>query len=74
MDEKFIKIIADELDIKNLESITRESTMKTLEADSLDTIEMVMKLEEEYKIEIPDSFEPKNLGELYDYVQKEYKK
>ena len=74
MDEKFVGIIVKELDIKNLENITSESTMKTLKADSLDTIELVMKLEEEYQIEIPDSFEPNNLGELYDYVQKEHKK
>ncbi len=69
MDERFVGIIADELEIKNLENITRESTLNSMGADSLDTIEIVIKLEEEYQIEIPDDFEPKNLGELYDYVQ-----
>jgi acyl carrier protein len=52
--EKIRDIIADQLDV-NPEAITMETDlMKDLEADSLDAVEIIMAIEEEFDLEIPD--------------------
>jgi acyl carrier protein len=52
--EKVRKIVADQLEV-SLEEIQPESSFANdLGADSLDTVELVMALEEEFDIEIPD--------------------
>ncbi|ABP67198.1 acyl carrier protein [Caldicellulosiruptor saccharolyticus DSM 8903] len=52
--EKVRKIIADKLDIEE-DKITPESSfLDDLGADSLDIVELIMELEEEFNIEIPD--------------------
>lgn len=52
--EKIKQIIAEQLGVK-LEEIKSESSfIDDLGADSLDTVELVMALEEEFNIEIPD--------------------
>jgi acyl carrier protein len=52
--ERVKKIVADHLGIK-IEEIKPESNfMADLGADSLDTVELVMAFEEEFKVEIPD--------------------
>ncbi len=52
--EKIRNIIADQLDV-NPEAITMETDlMKDLEADSLDAVEIIMAIEEEFGLEIPD--------------------
>ena len=52
--DKVREIIAEQLDA-DPEDITLDTDlMKDLEADSLDAVEIIMALEEEYDIEIPD--------------------
>lgn len=52
--EKVKKIIVDKLDIEE-DKITPESSfLDDLGADSLDIVELIMELEEEFGIEIPD--------------------
>ena len=52
--EKIREIIADQLDAP-VESITMDTDlMKDLEADSLDAVEIIMAIESEYDLEIPD--------------------
>lgn len=52
--EKVQKIVADQLE-KEKEEVKPESNFANdLGADSLDTVELVMALEEEFEIEIPD--------------------
>ena len=52
--EKIRDIIAEQLDV-NPEAITMETDlMKDLEADSLDAVEIIMAIEEEFDLEIPD--------------------
>ena len=52
--EKIRDIIADQQDV-NPEAITMETDlMKDLEADSLDAVEIIMAIEEEFGLEIPD--------------------
>lgn len=49
------KIVADQLEIDEPDDIKPESDFANdLGADSLDTVELVMALEEEFSIEIPD--------------------
>ncbi|MDZ8184364.1 MAG: acyl carrier protein [Nostoc sp. ChiSLP02] len=53
--EKVKKIVAEQLSVDEKTEIKPESTfMEDLGADSLDTVELVMALEEEFDIEIPD--------------------
>ena len=55
MFEKIKSIIADQLGIDDLETITMETSLvEDLEADSLDAVEVIMALEDEFGIEIPD--------------------
>ena len=55
MFEKIKEIIAEQLGLDNLDNITMESSLvDDLEADSLDAVEIIMALEDEYDIEIPD--------------------
>ena len=52
--EKVKKIVTDQLEVE-AEKVTPEANFATdLGADSLDTVELVMALEEEFDIEIPD--------------------
>ncbi|MCV6591223.1 MAG: acyl carrier protein [Marinobacterium sp.] len=52
--ERVKKIIAEQLSV-DLEKVTNEASfVEDLGADSLDTVELVMALEEEFETEIPD--------------------
>ena len=54
IEQKVREIIAEQLGISD-EEITKESTfLDDLGADSLDIVELLMALEEEFTIEIPD--------------------
>ena len=52
---QIIKMIADQLQIDEDQVKPDASFMDDLGADSLDTVELIMALEEEFDIEIPDS-------------------
>jgi acyl carrier protein len=53
--ERLIEIIAKQLGVEEDNVTADASFMEDLGADSLDTVELVMALEEEFDIEIPDS-------------------
>jgi acyl carrier protein len=53
--DRIVKIIANQLQIDEGQVIPEASFMDDLGADSLDTVELIMALEEEFDIEIPDS-------------------
>ncbi|MDR7857721.1 MAG: acyl carrier protein [Tissierella sp.] len=70
--DKVKAIIAEQLGVDDVESITGEtSLMKDLEADSLDAVEIMMALEDEFGITIPDEDAEKftNIGDIVTYVQ-----
>ncbi|RUM88010.1 MAG: acyl carrier protein, partial [Thermovibrio sp.] len=54
IEEKVKEIIADRLGVDPDEVTPEASFVEDLGADSLDTVELVMALEEEFGIEIPD--------------------
>ncbi len=54
VEEKVKKIIAEQLGVDESEVTPDASFVEDLGADSLDTVELVMALEEEFGIEIPD--------------------
>lgn len=54
MEDKVKKIIAKQLGVKEEQVVPAASFINDLGADSLDTVELVMALEEEFDIEIPD--------------------
>jgi len=48
------EIVAEQLGVEEAQVLIESSFMDDLGADSLDTVELVMALEEEFDIEIPD--------------------
>jgi acyl carrier protein len=52
--DRLVEIIADQLHIGAEQVVPEASFMDDLGADSLDTVELIMALEEELNIEIPD--------------------
>ncbi|MGS2716606.1 acyl carrier protein [Eionea flava] len=53
-EERVKKIVAEQLGVNESEVKTEASFVEDLGADSLDTVELVMALEEEFETEIPD--------------------
>jgi len=54
IEDRVKKIVAEQLGVKEEEVRTEASFVDDLGADSLDTVELVMALEEEFETEIPD--------------------
>ena len=54
VEERVKKIVVEQLGVKEEEVTIEASFVDDLGADSLDTVELVMALEEEFKTEIPD--------------------
>ena len=52
--EKIVKIICEQLGKEESEINMNSNFIDDLDADSLDTVELVMALEEEFEIDIPD--------------------
>lgn len=72
MFEKVKNIIAEQLGTADPSVITMEtSLMKDLEADSLDAVEIIMGIEDEFDIEIPDEDAEKFecIGDIVRYIE-----
>ena len=69
-------IIAEQLGVKIEEVTEKASFIDDLGADSLDTVELVMALEEKFGIEIPDEDAEKmsTVGEAIKYLEEKTKK
>ncbi len=67
--EKVISIIAQQLNVDK-STISEDATLTSLGADSLDRVEIVMKLEEDFSIEIDDDAADKitTVGQAIDYI------
>ena len=71
VEERVKKIIGEQLGVEEDEVTPEASFVEDLGADSLDTVELVMELEEEFGIEIPDEDAEKILtvGKALDYIK-----
>ena len=68
--EKLKEILAEQLDV-DADSITKDSLLiEDLGADSLDAIDIVMSVEDEFKIEVPDEIIEKieTVGDMLNYI------
>ena len=73
MFEKIRSIISEQLSIDDVDTITLDTSLtEDLEADSLDAVEVIMALEEEFDIEIPDQKikELVTVGDIVEYLEK----
>ncbi len=72
IEERVKKIIVEQLGVDESEVKNESSFVDDLGADSLDTVELVMALEEEFDIEIPDEEAEKitTVQSAIDYVTK----
>ena len=71
MFNKVVEIIIEELGVEDKEITMETSLMKDLEADSLDAVEIIMALEDEFGIEIPDTEAEnfKSIGDIVKYIE-----
>jgi acyl carrier protein len=71
-EERVKQIIMDQLGVSAEQVTPDASFIDDLGADSLDTVELVMALEEEFDIEIPDEDAEKlrTVGDALDYLKK----
>jgi acyl carrier protein len=69
-------IIVEELSVDGDQVTEDAAFVDDLGADSLDTVELVMKLEEEFDIEIPDEDAAgiRTVGDAVKYLEKHYEK
>lgn len=70
--EKVKAIIAEQLGVEEDEVTMEASFIDDLGADSLDIVELIMALEEEFDLEIPDSEAEKitAVSDVVDYIKK----
>ena len=68
--EKVKAIIVDQLGVEEGEVTSEASFIEDLGADSLDIVELIMALEEEFEIEVPDEDAEKlaTVGDAVEYI------
>ncbi|CAM4463417.1 MAG: Acyl carrier protein [Legionellaceae bacterium] len=71
IEERVKKIVISQLDVSDEQVKNDASFVGDLGADSLDTVELVMALEEEFEVEIPDEDAEKitTIQQAIDYVK-----
>ena len=71
IEQRVKKIVAEQLGVAEDEIKLESSFVDDLGADSLDTVELVMALEDEFEIEIPDGEieNIKTVGDIVKYIE-----
>jgi len=71
VDQRVKKIVAEQLGVNEADVKSESSFVNDLGADSLDTVELVMALEEEFECEIPDEEAEKitTVQQAIDYIK-----
>ncbi|EFH86929.1 acyl carrier protein [Ktedonobacter racemifer] len=69
--DRLKKIIVDQLGVDESEVVSSASFVEDLNADSLDLVELIMSLEEEFKVQISDEDAEKitTVQEAEDYIE-----
>jgi len=72
IEEKIIKIICEQLDVPEEDVVPEASFVDDLGADSLDQVELIMAMEEEFDISIPDEDAETivTVQNAFDYIRK----
>jgi len=72
IEEKVVQIVSEQMSVEKNEITRATSFVNDLNADSLDTVELVMELGDEFDLTIPDeeAEKLKTVGEAIDYIQK----
>lgn len=75
IEEKVKQIIVDKLSVDEAEVKNKASFANDLGADSLDTVELIMEFEKEFKISIPDDQAEKiaTVGDAIAYIEEHAK-
>ena len=75
IEQRVKKIVAEQLGVNEADVKTDSSVVNDLGADSLDTVELVMALEEEFETEIPDEEAEKitTVQQAVDYIKSNQK-
>ncbi len=73
--DRLKKIIVDQLGVDESEVVSSASFVEDLNADSLDLVELIMSLEEEFKLQISDEDAEKitTVQEAEDYIEEHLK-
>lgn len=71
IEQRVKKVIAEQLSINEADIKNESAFIEDLGADSLDTVELVMALEDAFKVEIPDDQQEKlrTVQQAIDYIQ-----
>ena len=75
IDQRVKEIIVEQLGVKPDQVTPEAKFIEDLGADSLDTVELVLALEEEFEIEVPDEQAEKlqSVGDVIKYVEESQK-
>jgi len=66
--EKIAKIISEKMDI-DVEEIKQDSSFESLKIDSLDMVEIVMDIEEEFDVSIEEAENLKTVADLVTFIE-----
>ncbi len=71
INQKVVEIICEQLSVEASEVTAEASFQESLNADSLDVVELIMGFEEEFDIEIPDEDAEKirTVGDAVEYIK-----
>ncbi len=71
IEDKVVQIVSEQMSVDKNEINAATSFANDLNADSLDTVELVMELEDEFDLTIPDeeAEKMKTVGEAIDYIK-----
>lgn len=67
---KIKKIIADQLSLTNTDVIKLDAPFDSMDIDSIDAVEIIMAIEDEFEIQIPDEIAAKfnSVGDIVAYL------